>query len=209
MRRKKLEYDFRQSFEWLESPENHGLILPFHRLFCPNLSKSAPCKCCPGGTQSNNCTDCTTAFNTNSIVYIDDSIYGANVTNFDPSLTSNATATVTVSGYSNSTDCASSPPAPYSISLPITYEFGCVPGSPSPPTPSRLTMGVRYPVCNANTGMRNTLPYTLVLVSATSLNLPQFCDLSSSLVFTISAEGNFSNGNPKLYPSGATITYHR
>lgn len=58
MRRKKLEYNFRQNFEWLESPENHGLILPFHRLFCPNLSKSAPCKCCAAATLDSTCTDC-------------------------------------------------------------------------------------------------------------------------------------------------------
>lgn len=58
MRRKKLEYNFRQNFEWLESPENHGLVLPYYRLFCPNLSKSAPCKCCAGGSGCETCQCC-------------------------------------------------------------------------------------------------------------------------------------------------------
>lgn len=51
MRRKELECNFRRNVEWLESLENRGLVIPSRRLFSPNLSKSAPCKCCgPTGT---------------------------------------------------------------------------------------------------------------------------------------------------------------
>lgn len=37
---------FRENVEWLEKSENPGMVIPFHKMFDPNLSKSAPCHCC-------------------------------------------------------------------------------------------------------------------------------------------------------------------
>lgn len=45
MRRKRFR-TICENIEWLECPDDYGLVLPSKRLFSPNLSKSAPCGCC-------------------------------------------------------------------------------------------------------------------------------------------------------------------
>lgn len=52
MRRKKFRTIY-GDVDGLESPEGSSLVVPSRRLFSPNLSKSAPCKCCVSGTLTN------------------------------------------------------------------------------------------------------------------------------------------------------------
>lgn len=200
MRRKKLEYNFCQNVEWLESPENHGLVLPYHRLFCPNLSKSAPCKCCGHTTQSN-CTDCLAALP--STMHLSDSTQSHSVANNTAKcFVSNCTQGQRCFNDSNFL-CSGFNPCPgtsASITTCVSYSLGCA-SSPSP----HVTLLLEWPICASGGNAPCSPPGSSGCTGSNNLgvagdNLPLDCGLSSSLVFHVTSTAN------SPWPSGATIT---
>lgn len=204
MLRKKVNYSFRHEVEWLEKPDSDGLLVPYHRPFCPSLSKSAPCNCCAPVQQQDNCTDCTTALPVPPAhLYIDDSVYGANLIDINVTTSVN----VTSQGYNSDTECLNNAGI-HSISVPAQYILSChLTGSTY-----YLQMLVSYRVCVNNVALRSGAAGTFNVnqVLSNHVNLPRDCSLASGgIAFTMPVQGNFpSTSNQKYYPTGATLTLH-
>lgn len=109
-----------------------GLWVPYHKLFCKNYSKSAPCNCCGGG--DNDCPSCTGHF---PALKIHDSTYGVD-TNLSSGPSYVGSNTMSANGAAN----CGTPTICSTISAPVTYQLSCVSGSPS-----YLTIVISYKYC--------------------------------------------------------------
>lgn len=142
------------------------------------------------------------------MLYIDDSVYGNhNITSFNPQSTGSVSVSISVQGYSTDVECTNTP-ATHSISTTITYILSCHSG-----TPNYLQLGVTYwECCGGNGGLYPSAGCSGGVggtgVASAHVNLPRDCTFSTPIDFNINAEGLYPSGNPKLYPTGVTITLH-
>lgn len=144
--RKLREKVVRENTEWLESPENHGLTIPFHRLFCPGLSKSAPCGCCGGGGGSG-CTACACCWALLPAIQVSDSRYGGPVPFCGGA---GATLIFSTTGAAFSPDCFG---AGVPITTQLNYNLSCIAGPPV-----RYVLSVTWWHCSGgNTSMLHTV----------------------------------------------------
>lgn len=194
-----------ENIEWLESPEDHELIVPSKRLFSPNLSKSAPCKCCPsGGHQNFNCGSCATDARANAPYTLADSFYGGSVT------MTGGTAPILLTGSQNvsatgsvtSPACCDSVP----ITMNIVYELDC--GST---LAGFLCLWARASGCNCGSfGWRGDVSVfgtrgigALAVCKQIDATHPLDCTFASP---GITFHFNASPGTNGVYPSGANVT---
>jgi hypothetical protein len=196
MRRKQLQYNFCQNIEWLESPENHGLVLPYHRPFCPSLFKSAPCNCCAVTTQ-NTCLDCRNAMPTN--LTLNDPFYGSTPLTKDvPTLSwiginpgvniSNGRQTACGVGGSIG-----------SVTTSLKFQLSCSTGN------NNFFLFINQYQCGSGVPADNSitgLSYALTALTVSTYNIathPQDCT-SPSFSF------NVSSGTLYFYTTGTTLT---
>lgn len=106
------------NLEWMQSQNN--LWIPYHKLFCPGLSKSAPCGCCPSGS---NCTTCGCCRNLLPPLQMTDQLYGGPL-NFVNSVATNSSAQV-----QGAANCAT-PGVITTITTTLTYTLSCHSGPP-------------------------------------------------------------------------------
>lgn len=149
MFRKKAWDIFRRNVDWVETQEDSNLIIPAYHLFCPNLSKSAPCGCCGGS----GCTDCTCCRNVWPRLKLSDSLYGGWFT-FN---VANTIATNSVASITGTTDCTPASPTIGTVTATLTYSLSCNAGSStgnrnccvstSPGYPAYFALLISYNFC--------------------------------------------------------------
>lgn len=190
---------FAENTEWLSSPENHGLYLPFHELFCPGLSKSAPCKCCPSGS---NCTTCACCNALRPALKLSDSVYGG-PWNLTPSST---TQSVTLNGAAN---CAQENTCS-NITTNLTYTLSCSGGAPN-----FYFVTVAYFWCSTQNSMTTGGAFGASVFSNHSPVITSLDCAHLSLTFTVSGSsgvatpygpGPAGKCNPNPSGNSATIT---
>lgn len=192
---------FAENTEWLSSPENHGLYLPFHKLFCPGLSKSAPCGCCPSGS---GCTLCACCNALRPRLKLSDSVYGG-PWNLD--LSEQTTQTVTMNGAANCSfegTCSN-------ITTDLLYALKCSAG-----TPNFYFVSVTYYWCCSQNSMATNVSTCQGFVNSTHSPITTTLDCAHlSLTFTVSGSagsatpygpGQAGKCNPNPSGNQATIT---
>lgn len=122
MRRKKFRTIY-GDVDGLESPEGPSLVVPSRRLFSPNLSKSAPCKCC--AATPGTCAACTLP-----PIKLIDSLYGTVNLTFSSGTWNGTNATAPAAMTANGFCYSNCITHALSTTTNISYQMTCHAGSP-------------------------------------------------------------------------------
>lgn len=209
MLRKRFKHICKNTVEFLGYSEEKGLLVPWKRLFSPNLTKSAPCQCCPsGGFSDATCENCATHLSTYSFK-ITDNYYGGtvNLTWVAPPGWLTGSQFVTINGARNSTDCFVCDTT-NSTTVQLTYYVYCTVGF--------VVLTVGWSGCVGTSGCADP-DFTIGTYTGTGMStltgtktssngaaLPTDCSFPSPFTFNITAVTAHSG-----YPANTTLTFQR